>query len=221
MANDGIDQIKFFLKLGTCQFMILGLDASESENEFLNGLSEEDLGRTKICLLNRPGSHDTEDTQPLSLNIPYTTASFKGLFVPKTLNASHKLSYVDIVKYTSPKRTAESGEAENTIGRKVSNASTVSTQADDELSNNTKDHDLKPVSRVSRTFFDENTSNPDPDFSELSCTLRQRKLRMDTRRKESQSKKHDNELLAIVQCPKEEPDRSISRFVDGADEKGC
>jgi len=201
--------------------MVLGLDAIELENEFLHALSEEHLGRTKICLLNHPASDDTQNIQPLSLNIPYTTASLKGLFVPKTLSASHKRSYVDIVKYTSPKRTAGCGEAENAIGRKVSNASTVSTQADDEVSNNTKDYDLKPASRVSRTFFDENTSNLDSDFSELSCTLRQRKLRMETRRKENQSKKHDNELLAMVQCPNEEPDRSITRFLDGADEKEC
>ena len=201
--------------------MVLGLAITESENEFLNGLSEENLHRTKLCLLKRPGSDDSEAFQATNLKIPYTTVSLKGLFVPKTLNTSHKLSYVDIVKYTSPKRTAESREVGNAMGRKVSNASTVSTQADDEISNDTKDYDLKPAYRVSKAFLEQNTSNLDSDFSELSCTLRRRKVRMETRRKESQSNKHDNGLLAIVPCPKEEPDRSISPFVNGADEKSC
>lgn len=220
-ADDGTDQFQFFLKLSICQFIVLGLDNNESETDFLNSLSQEDLGSSEICLLRSPSSDDTEDFPSTSLRIPFTTASLRGLFIPKTPTTCHKLSYVDIVKYTSPRRNAEAGETGTIIGRKVSNSGTMSTQADDELSNDTKDYDLKPASSNSKALFDENTSNLESDFSELSCTLRQRKLRMGPRRKESQSKKHDNGLLAIVPCPKEEPDRSSSRFTDGADAKEC
>ena len=190
--------------------MIIGLDSTGSENEFLSTLSLDDLGNSEIYLLKPPTSDDTEDFEPLNLTIPYTTASLSGLFVPKTPRTSHKLSYVDIVKYTSPKRNTESGETGTGSARKVSNASTVSTQADDELSNATKDYELKPASGTSKPFFEEATSNLESELSKLSCTLRQRKVRMDTRRKDSHSKKTDNGLFAVVQCPKEEPDRSIA-----------
>lgn len=209
-AKFDADQIRFFLRLSICQFIVLGLESTESENEFLNALSKEELGISEICLLKPPASDDMEDIEPIALNIPFTIASLKGLFVPKIPNPCHKLSYVDIVKYGSPPRNAGAGETGTVIGRKVSNASTVSTQADEELSNDT--NELKPTSGDSKALFDENTSNLESDYSELSCTLRQRKLRMETRRKESQSKKHDNGLLAVVPCPKEEPDRSISLF---------
>jgi hypothetical protein len=201
--------------------MVLGLDINEGESELLNAVSQEDLGSSEIYLLTPPTSDDKEDFLSMNLSIPFTTASLRGLFVPKSPATSHKLSYVDIVKHTSPKRNAESGESGTLVPRKVSNASTVSTQADDEISNDTKDYDLKPAPEDSKAFFDENTSNLDSDFSELSCTLRQRKLRMETRRKEGRPKKHDNGLLAIVPCPKEEPDRSISHFVAGANGQGC
>lgn len=209
-AKNSTDQIRFFLKLSICQAIIVGLDTIDSENEFLSTLSLDDLGNSEICLLKPPTSDDTEDFEPLNLIIPFTTASLTGLFVPKTPSTSHKLSYVDIVKYTSPKRNTESGDTGTGSARKVSNASTVSTQADDELSNATKDYELKPTSGNSKPFFDEVTSNLESDFSELSSTLRQRKVRMEGRRKDSQPKKPDNGLFAIVPCPKEEPDRSIS-----------
>jgi hypothetical protein len=212
-ANNCTDKIRFFLKLSICQAIIVGLDTIESENEFLSTLSLDDLGNSEICLLEPPTSDDTEDFEPLNIIIPFTTASLTGLFVPKTPSTSHKLSYVDIVKYTSPKRNTESGETGTASARKVSNASTVSTQADDELSNATKDYELKPASGNSKPFFDEDASNLESELSELSCTLRQRKVRMESRRKESQSKKPDNGLFAVVPCPKEEPDRSISSFI--------
>ena len=92
--------------------------------------------------------------------------------------------------------------------RKVSNASTVSTQADDEYSNEMKVPEPELFRSVSKQFYPDDIMSVKSDFSELACSTKQRKIRMENRKKEIQAKKLDIGLLAVVHCPRDEPDRS-------------
>jgi hypothetical protein len=143
----------------------------------------------------------------------------KGLFVPRTTATTQRLSYVDIVKHTSPKANAPKEEDSMAFApRKVSNASTISTQADEECSGEAKEQESKSLRNVSKHFYCDDMSCTESDFSGLACTTKQRKNKMENRKKDNhaknQAKKHDIGLLAVIHCPRDEPDRSISpRFL--------
>jgi len=101
----------------------------------------------------------------------------------------------------------ESNIADPRCFRKVSVASTASTQADDERSYNTKDS-VRKGSYQSKTLFHHTFLSS--DISELSCGSEQRKVGIENSKQEMQAKSYDNGLLAIVPCPREAPERSTS-----------
>ena len=204
------DQIQGFLKLSACRFMVLGLGSSEAYDDCFKSITNRDPLPCKICLLRLSLAEEDEvDQRWIDLQFRFSQASVKGLFVPKTPAATHKLSFVDIVKHTSPRANTLKEEDSMTLApRKVSNASTVSTQADDEYSNEMKVPEPEFFRSVSKQFYPDDIMSVKSDFSELACSTKQRKIRMENRKKEIQAKKLDIGLLAVVHCPRDEPDRS-------------
>jgi hypothetical protein len=190
--------------------MVLALDSSETYDGCFKSIANRNTPPCEICLLRPPLSEENEDDQRwIDLKFRFSQASVNGLFVPKITATTHRLSYVDIVKHTSPKANALKDEDSLTPApRKVSNASTISTQADEECSEEAKEQESKSLRSVSKHYPDDMTS-VESDFSELACTTKQRKIRMENRKKEIQAKKHDIGLLAVVHCPRDEPDRSM------------
>lgn len=141
------DQIQSFLALPACRFMILGLDNSEAYNDFFSSVANRDSPHCEICLLRPPFPEVEEDDQRwMHPKFRFSQSSLKGLFVPKSSANRHRLSYVDIVKHASPKANANKTEdpISSIIPRKVSNASTISTQADEEWSDESKEFESKP-----------------------------------------------------------------------------
>lgn len=205
------DQIQGFLQIPACRFMILGLDSSEAYDDSFRSIANRESPPCEICLLRPPLSEENEDEQCwIDLQFRFSQASVKGLFVPKTTETTHRLSYVDIVKHTSPKAKAIKEEDSIIMSyRKVSNASTISTQADEECSEEAKEQECKSLRSVSKPFYRDDMTSVESDFSELACTTKQRKSRMENRKKEIQAKKHDIGLLSVVHCPRDEPDRSM------------
>ena len=195
--------------------MVLALDSSEAYDRCFKSIANRDSPPCEICLVRPPLSEEDEDEQRwIDLPLRFSQASVNGLFVPKTTATTHRLSYVDIVKHTSPKANVLNEEDSMTLApRKVSNASTISTQADEECSDEAKEQESKSPRSVSKPFCPDDMTSVESDFSELACTTKQRKIRMENRKKEIQAKKHDIGLLAVVHCPRDEPDRSMcSRF---------
>jgi hypothetical protein len=193
--------------------MILGLGDPDEYKSTLKPVLDRGSSTLDICLLRPPISDDDEDNPfEFDLKIPFSESSLNGLFVPKSKTSPNRLSYVDIVQ----KRVTSTGNEikmepplSPTIGsRKVSNASSISTQAEDDWGSNIKEGEPEDAEDKHGIPYQEDLTSLDSDFSELACTTRQRKLRMDGRRKEMQAKKYENGLLAAVPCPSEEPDRS-------------
>lgn len=191
--------------------MVIGLDNSESYNDCFKSIMNRESPQCDICLLRPPFSEDEEDDQRWSnIQFRFSQASLKGLFVPKSIENTHRLSYVDIVKHASPKANKLEDPISSIVPRKVSNASTVSTQADEEWSDSFKESESKVTQRIPKTLYHDDITSVNSEFSELACTTQQRKIRMESRKKEVQAKKHDIGLLAVVQCPSNEPDRSMN-----------
>src|SRR6202035_2883397 len=94
----------------------------------------------RVRLLRLPLGETTAPGDPSStvnLNAKVEQIAFQGLFVPPNTNSGNILSYVDVVQKVSPKNSSEEKKTKRTVLaptgiRKVSNASTVSTQAEDE-----------------------------------------------------------------------------------------
>lgn len=208
------DQVRNFIKLPACQFLLLGVDSIEAYYDSLKYTTSHDTTKPKICILRLPASENQDDNRGLAPGSAFSEYLIKGLFVPKDRTDQHRLSYVDIVQRQAK---ATSHEA-NSVAlvpfgtRKISNASTVSTQAEDEWLTRTKGSERKVSCNPPKTSNQDDFMSINSDFSELACTTKQRKIRMDNRKKEVQAVKHDNGLLAQIPCPTEEPDRSGSRF---------
>ena len=186
--------------------MILGLENPEIYDDFFK--SNKNSQFCEICLLRSTLSGNDEDAQRRKES-GFTQASFKGLFVPKINPRTHRLSYVDIVKHTSPKRDATKTDDLMVIAaRKVSNASTISTQADEESLDDIKETESKVLQRMTKPSHQDDTNSLASDILELAYTTKQRKIRIESRKRELQSKKNDIGLLAVIPCPREEPDRS-------------
>jgi hypothetical protein len=195
--------------------MVLGLDDSEAYDNYFKSMANRDFSRCEICLLRPPILEDEETGQRWNdLQYRFSQASFKGLFVPKSTANPHRLSYVDIVKHNSPKAsTNQKDDSTSIVPRKVSNASTVSTQADEEWFVESKESESTPSGRIPKSVYPDDITSVNSEFSELACTTQQRKIRIENRKKEIQAKKVDIGLLAIVPCPLDEPDRSkVSPF---------
>jgi len=168
-------------------------------------------GSQKIYFLSPPGeSSNDQDLREMKADIPISQIRIDEIFVDKAATSQPKHSYVYIVqKHGSDARTQSRVSA--TVGiRKVSNtsASSISTIADDDPVPH-ESHSLKrkPPTKISPN---DDLASFDSSFSDLACTTAERKLRIENRKKEIQSKWQDSGLLAIVPCPKEEPDRRIS-----------
>lgn len=195
--------------------MVIGLDNSESYNECFKSIMNRESPQCDICFLRPPFSEDEDDDQRWSdIQFRFSQASLKGLFVPKSIENTHRLSYVDIVKHTSPKANTNKTEdpISSIVPRKVSNASTVSTQAEEEWSDTFKESESNVTERIPKKLYQDDITSVNSEFSELACTTQQRRIRMENRKKEVEAKKHDIGLLAVVQCPSNEPDRSTNFF---------
>lgn len=197
------DQILAFTKLPNCCFFILGIDSPDTYKASLETISNRDTSPSRICLIRHSASDDGANDQEVGCQ--FQKISFDGLFVPRTKTNCSRLSYVDIVQKFS---TSPPDQSEKPIlfgARKVSNASTISTQAeDDRCVPQPKENDtsLKSTSP-------EDLASVISDYSsDLSYSTSKRKKRMESRRKEILAKKLDIGLLATVPCPREEPDRS-------------
>jgi hypothetical protein len=207
--------------------MILGLGDPVAFKDCLMSLANREPTACQICLLRLPLAETTALRDPsstINLNAKVETIAFQGLFVPLNTNSGNTLSYVDVVQKLSPKNAPDEKKKKQavlapTAMRKVSNASTVSTQAEDEWTYGCSSWDHDPSEQHLHLRVNEKTQKhrsqadfegPDPDFfgSELSQSTTKRKTRMDGRRKDSLAKKIDIGLLATMPCPREEPDRS-------------
>lgn len=169
-----------------------------------------------ICLIRQPSSDDDANDQCVdSLNTQFEQISFDRLFVPRSKSNVNRLSYVDIVQKpsTGPPEKNEKPIVFPSLGsRKVSNASTVSTQAEDEWCTPVEEAQPKEVRKTLTNTSPEDLTSLISDYSsDLSYSTSKRKRRMESRRKEILAKKLDIGLLATIPCPREEPDRSIYR----------
>jgi hypothetical protein len=175
----------------------------------------------EICILRIPEVAEEDDQNDDSgLLSQFPQASFGGLFVQYDKN-QHRQTYVDVVqKHVQPtvsERKPELSPYHNLGARKVSNASTVSTQADDEWWPDVQEPERQRVlGTASKENYhaDDNTSVvSDWETSDLSWSTKERRTRMETRKKDIKGKKSEIGLLAVVPCPREEPDRSIPHLI--------
>jgi hypothetical protein len=227
LSDPGIDQIQAFQELPACCSMLLGLGDPVAFKDCLVSLANRGPTACEICLLHLPLAETTALNHPSStvnLNAKVEQIAFQGIFVPPNTNSGNTLSYVDVVQKVSPKNSSEEKKTKRTVLaptgiRKVSNASTVSTQAEDEWTYECSAWDDDPSEQHLHLTVNEKKQNhasqadfegTDPDFfvSELSHSTTKRKTRMDGRKKDSLAKKIDIGLLATMPCPREEPDRS-------------
>jgi hypothetical protein len=201
------DQIFAFSKSSGCCFFLLGIDSTDTYKASLEAITTRSNPPCGLCLI-RLSSDDANDQGVDSFNDQFDQLAFDGLFVPRDKTTSSRLSYVDIVQKPSaaiPEKLQKPIVFPSLGARKVSNASTVSTQAEDDWC----------VPAVSKET-DENLCTNAEDFAsvvsdysvDLSYSTSKRKKRMESRRKEILTKKFDIGLLATVKCPREEPDRS-------------
>jgi len=142
------------------------------------------------------------------VNDRFDYLTFNELFVPRSKTTSSRLSYVDIVQKPSaavPEKSQKPIVFPSLGTRKVSNASTVSTQAEDDWCIPAAPKETAEILCTSAEDFASVVSDCSVD---LSYSTSKRKKRMESRRKEILTKKLDIGLLATVKCPREEPDRS-------------
>jgi hypothetical protein len=212
-----IDQMSAFAKLPSCCGFILGLDHPDSYEASLEALrSRTDTFGGVYLIRQSPLAGDSTDQEVDCLSSQFEQISLEGVFVSRSRTNSNRLSYVDIVQKPP---TGAGGKVEKSVvfpslgTRKVSNASTVSTQAEDDWCIPVEE--TKP--RPSDNMFDNILKNRSPEdlgsvisdySSDLSHSTSKRKKRMDGRRKDTLAKKLDIGLLATIPCPSEEPDRS-------------
>jgi hypothetical protein len=179
----------------------------------LNSVFKDRTPNVDLCLLRPPHDDDGAQTRVVPvLQVPYSQATLRGLFVPK-MSSSPTNSYVDIARRraSSPSSDLKKGGTSSHGPRKVSNASTATTQADPEtIFSGKEDADLG--SRESQQPSHDSCSLGS-DSSDLTLTTSQRKLRMEARKKDIKAKTHEDGLRAIITCPKEEPERSIPFIV--------
>lgn len=186
--------------------------------DFFRSLPNRGTIPCEINFLDLPLAENIRDGRNDKVDDNSAHSTFQGLFVPQKANTETALSYVDVVQKpsqtTAPEKKTEPSPFKPTGIRKVSNASTVSTKADEEWRGSPWDSDKDLEIRVSEKRI-KHTSHGDfetldPDFlhSELSHSTTKRKNRIEGRRKDGLAKKIDIGLLATVPCPREEPDRS-------------
>ena len=212
LSSDSADQIGSFSKLPSCRFMIFGLDDSDTYGSCLDAVANRDCAPCEICLLRSPGSEEEDNLHGMSPNVSFLRATLTGLFVPNTIPSPHRTSYVDIVQRRVSTNATEvkTDDSSSPPPRKVSNASTVTTQADEEVSAIAQDTEHTTSYRARKTSYHDDLTTMNSDFSELACSTQRRKMRIESRKKEFEAKKHDIGLLAVIPCPREEPDRSTS-----------
>lgn len=191
--------------------MILGLDDSDTYGSCLDAVANRDYPPCELCLLRSPDSDEEEDDLHwIFLNFSFMRATLSGLFVPKFVAGPQRISYVDIVqRRVSTNATEVKTEDSSSLPpRKVSNASTVTTQADEEVSATAQDTERTTSYGARKTSYHDDLTTMDSDFSELACSTQRRKMRIEGRKKEFEAKKNDIGLLAVIPCPRDEPDRS-------------
>jgi len=193
--------------------MILGLDESDTYGSCLDAVATRDYPPCEICLLRAPDSEEEEDDLHWNfINFSFLRATLTGLFVPKFVPSPHRITYVDIVQRHVSSNVAEV-KTEDSLPlppRKVSNASTVTTQADEEISAIAPDLERATSYGARKTSHHDDLTTMNSDFLELACSTQRRKMRIESRKKEFEAKKHDIGLLAVIPCPRDEPDRSTS-----------
>jgi hypothetical protein len=215
------DNLEYFLKIPSCRLVLLGVDNPDAYSDCLIASTTRDAPSCQVCLIDSPNllENDGLPSQcgPLS---PYGQASLQGIFA-KGSTIAQKPLYVDVVHNHGPSPEVKNNSEPSVFpilgptARKASNASSVSTQADDVFIVEDDEHvELYRFHGNSRSYGDVDGSVvSDWETSELSYTTKERRMRMESRRKvaEIKSKKEsDTGLLAVVSCPCGEPDRSIS-----------
>ena len=210
LSSDLVDQISSFAKLPACRFIIIGLDESDTSESRLDAVVNRDDHPYEICLLRLPGSEEDDDLHKMPRNLSVLKATWTGLFVPKTTPSPQRISYVDIVQRRGSTNATEvkTEDSSSLPPRKVSNASTVTTQADEEVSAIAQDTERTTSYTTRKTSYHDDLTTMDSDFTELACSTQRRKMRIESRKKEFEAKKHDIGLLAVIPCPRDEPDRS-------------
>jgi len=207
------DHIGHFSKLPACRFMLLGLDDLDAYGTCLDAVANRGDQPCEVCVIRLPGDKEN-DLHGISSNLNFLRATLTGLFVPKSIPSPSRISYVDIVQRRVSANDVEvkTEDLSPAPPRKVSNASTATTQAEEEVS--TSAPDIEPTSyKASKASCHDHHTTRNSEFSELACTTQRRKMRIEGRKKEIDAKKHDVGLLAVIPCPRDEPDRSIYPFL--------
>jgi len=199
------------VKSSSWNFLILGVENPFEYGDCFEWISKH--GYQKVYFLSATGeSSNPQDLREMNLNIPFCQIRIDEIFADKATTIQPKHSYVYIVQKNVSEASSQS-PLTTTIGvRKVSNtsASSISTIAEDDPALQGSLSKKKPSSKLSPN---DDLTSLDSTFSELACTTSERKLRIENRKKDIQSKWQDNGLLAIVPCPKEEPDRRIGSLL--------
>jgi hypothetical protein len=204
-------------------FFILGIDNADTYKTLLEHISSRVNPACGVCLIRHSvAEEDLNDQEVDCFSNQFEQISFDGLFVPKSKTNSSRLSYVDIVQKlpTVAPEKIEKPIVFPLLGtRKVSSASTISTQAEDDWCIPVEDSQPKQSDAMSskNTSPEDLTSVISDYSSDLSYSTSKRKKRMEGRRKEILAKKLDIGLLATLPCPREEPDRSRPPFLTWSD----
>jgi hypothetical protein len=191
--------------------MILGLDDLEMFGTCLDAVANRHDPPCEICAIRLPGDEETE-VLGISSNFNFLRATVTGLFVPKTIPSPRRISYVDIVqrRVSADEVEVKTEDSSPLPPRKVSNASTATTQAEEEISGSAPDTELATSYKAPKQSYHDDLTTTKSEFTELACTTQRRKMRIESRKKEIEAKKYDIGLLAVISCPREEPERSIS-----------
>jgi hypothetical protein len=207
----GVENVESFLQLPACRLVVLGIENPEAYYHTLMSIEKREAPSCGVCLILPPVAPSEIDD--ISTNSQFPQANFDDIFV-KCCKVSHRPSYVDVVQKHVPPSALDSKPEPSPLpimgARKVSDASTVSTAADDEWYPDVQELERESIPRTSRSYYfdDQPSVSSDWETSELSCTTKERRLRMESRRKDVKSKKSEIGLLAVTPCPEEEPDRS-------------
>jgi hypothetical protein len=191
---------------------MLGVDNPDAYSDRLMSAAKREAPSCDIGLIRPPVSDDEEEHQNCSnFILQFQQVSLEGLFV-KSGDIPHRSTYVDVVqKHAQPvqplalERKPETSPYPTVGTRKVSNASTVSTQAEE-----LPDWSYPYESFEHEWPWDGDMASVGSEWetSELTMSTKERKIRMESRKKDAKAKKSEFGLLAVVPCPREEPDRS-------------
>lgn len=198
--------------------MLLGIRDPSLFRETFGSIVDRSGSPCEIVILRFPVASDVIGNNA-ALDTVFTYADMRstGVFVPKTFLCPRKLSYVDIVQRQPPVEGPEDLALISPGARKLSSNSTISTQPDDTSNwvdqSETEAEPCLSVSNHADGVIDDRGHLEEALKSTISGPSKEKDEKLSFPKKELLAKRRNAGLRAIVPCPTEEPERSISSSI--------